>query len=172
MTFIVAGILAFAPNPHPGCPKTFTYHMDTRAAVAVYQFNHVSQSNTRMLARIARCQRVHDNKQRAARFNRSQRALWHQRQLDANMSHAVASWYNIDGTGSCGVGSVQAGYRFASLILRCGAVIRICHIGCVDATMSDHGPYVSGRTFDLNVNLRDAISCSDICDVRWRDIGN
>ena len=33
---------------------------------------------------------------------------------------ALASWYAEHGTGACGVGDVQSGYRFASLFLRCG----------------------------------------------------
>jgi hypothetical protein len=82
---------------------------------------------------------------------------------------AVASWYAEHGAGACGLGpDVQSGYRFASLILRCGTQIRICYRGCVVATMADHGPYVSGRTFDLNVGLRAAIGCPDLCVVRWR----
>lgn len=84
------------------------------------------------------------------------------------MRTAVASWYGESGGGACGVDSVQSGYRFASLILACGQRIRICHAGCVTATMADHGPYVAGRTFDLNVNLRNAIGCSDLCTVQWR----
>jgi hypothetical protein len=84
------------------------------------------------------------------------------------MRSALASWYALHGGGACGVDDVQSGYRFASLILACGQRIRICHRGCVTATMADHGPYVSSRTFDLNVNLRDALACSDLCSVRWR----
>ena len=33
--------------------------------------------------------------------------------------------------------------------------------------MSDHGPYVTGRTFDLNNNLRLALGCAGVCWVRW-----
>jgi hypothetical protein len=86
------------------------------------------------------------------------------------MQTALASWYAEHGTGACGVGDVQSGYRFASLILPCGARVRFCHgsTSCVTAVMSDHGPYVSGRTFDLNANLRDALSCSDLCWIKWR----
>ena len=80
---------------------------------------------------------------------------------------ALASWYAEHGTGACGVGDVQSGLRFASLFLRCGTPIRFCHRGCVTATMSDHGPYISGRLFDLNGNLKAAIGCSDLCTVRW-----
>lgn len=83
------------------------------------------------------------------------------------MRAAVASWYALDGPGACGNGA-QTGLHFASLILACRTQIRICHAGCVTATMADHGPYVAGRTFDLNINLRDAIRCPDICSVRWR----
>jgi hypothetical protein len=85
------------------------------------------------------------------------------------MRSALASWYALHGTGACAVDDVQRGYRFASLILACGQRIRICRgSSCVTATMADHGPYVSGRTFDLNVNLRDALHCAGVCVVRWR----
>ena len=81
---------------------------------------------------------------------------------------ALASWYAEHGTGACGVGDVQAGYRFASLFLGCGTRIRFRHgASTVTATMSDHGPYVSGRTFDLNAALKAALGCSDLCIVRW-----
>ena len=81
---------------------------------------------------------------------------------------ALASWYAEHGTGACGVGDVQSGYRFASLFLSCGTRIRFRHGGStVTATMSDHGPYVSGRAFDLNAALKAALGCSDLCTVRW-----
>jgi hypothetical protein len=91
------------------------------------------------------------------------------RRLDppAPMATAIASWYDEDGPGACGTGA-QTGLHFASLFLACGARVRFCYAGCAIGTMADHGPYVTGRTFDLNVNLRDAISCTDLCPVRWR----
>jgi hypothetical protein len=85
------------------------------------------------------------------------------------MSSALASWYGDHGTGACGVGDVQSGYRFASLFLRCGTRVRFCYHGqCVEGVMSDHGPYVSGRTFDLNANLKSALGCSDLCTLLYR----
>jgi hypothetical protein len=85
------------------------------------------------------------------------------------MRTALASWYDQDGTGACNVGSVQSGLRFASLILPCGARVRFClRRRCATATMSDHGPYVYGRTFDLNNNLRLALGCAGVCWIRWR----
>ena len=85
------------------------------------------------------------------------------------MQPALASWYGIDGTGACGVGSVQSGYRFASLFLRCGTRVRFCYRGrCAEGVMSDHGPYVSGRAFDLNWNLKQGLGCPDLCELLYR----
>jgi hypothetical protein len=89
------------------------------------------------------------------------------RQLDPPMASAIASWYDEPGPGACGTGA-QVGLHFASLILGCGQRVEMCHAGCAVATMADHGPYITGRTFDLNVNLRAAIGCPDLCTVRWR----
>lgn len=84
------------------------------------------------------------------------------------MSSAVASYYDLTGDGACG-NPAQDGYQFASLILPCGAQVVMCNGStCVTATMNDHGPYVAGRTFDLNVNLMNALGCGGICDVTWR----
>jgi hypothetical protein len=94
----------------------------------------------------------------------------HPRKLDPPpppMATSVASWYADSGPGACGYGA-QLGLRFASLFLPCGARVEFCYAGCAVGEMADHGPYVAGRTFDLNVNLRDAISCTDLCPVRWR----
>jgi hypothetical protein len=87
------------------------------------------------------------------------------------MQTALASYYTDHGTGACGVGDVQSGYRFASLFLSCGTRVMFCYNGCATAVMSDHGPYVAGRTFDLNANLKYGIGCSDLCSVRWRIVG-
>lgn len=83
---------------------------------------------------------------------------------------AVASWYAEHGGGACGLGpDVQSGYRFASLILACGTRVQFRYAGrTVTATMADHGPYVAGRTFDLNAALRGALGCPDLCYLRWR----
>jgi rare lipoprotein A (peptidoglycan hydrolase) len=84
------------------------------------------------------------------------------------MQSALASYYDLSGDGACGA-PAQSGYSFASLILPCGARIVICNGStCVTATMNDHGPYVAGRTFDLNVNLKDALGCGGLCEVTWR----
>jgi hypothetical protein len=101
--------------------------------------------------------------------DRRRRRRHHRRRSQPPMRTALASYYTDHGTGACGVGDVQSGYRFASLFLSCGARVRFCYRGrCVEGVMSDHGPYVSGRTFDLNLNLKDALGCSDLCTLLYR----
>lgn len=189
MAFLVSAVMAFAPHPALNdCPKTFTYKMDRRAADAIYAgTKDMTRHNRRLLARLERCQRPvghpkahRAHQRRARRYNAHRRHDWAQRRLearrqheqevlDAQMPYAVASWYDTEGVGACGFGTVQSGYRFASLILPCGAVARFCHGSlCIDGVMSDHGPYIAGRTFDFNVNMRNALACGGICTVRWR----
>lgn len=172
MPTLLAAATMFVAALHPahqGCVKTFTMHMDKRAAHAVYAGSRrVRVREVRMLRRIARCQRRARNIPRARRFNADRRSEWLTRRADLNMSPALASWYGLGGSGACGT-SVQSGYRFASLFLACGTVIRMCHgSSCVDAEMADHGPYVGGRLFDLNYNLKQALGCGDLCYLRWR----
>ena len=172
MTALLVAALVAAPlsHAHPGCKKTFTMPMDTRAAWIVYAGSRrVRVREVRMLRRIARCQRRPRNIPRARRFNAARRSDWLVRRADLSMSWALVSYYTDGGGGACAIGDVQSGYRFASLFLPCGAMVRMCHgSNCVDAMMSDHGPYVGGRTFDLNDNLRAALGCGGLCEIRWR----
>jgi hypothetical protein len=168
---IMAMLLPSATDAARHCRKTFTLPMDKRAANVIYAgANPLTHHERALMRRLVRCQRRARNVRRARRYNQARRAAWHQRRLDAtSMQPAVASWYDTDGVGACGYGNVQAGLRFASLFLACGTWIRICNgPSCVDAEMVDHGPYVAGRDFDLNANLRDALGCGGICAVRWR----
>jgi hypothetical protein len=150
--------------------------MDTRAAKAVYAgTREVRPPEYAMLLRIAHCQRVPANKAKARKFNTSQRHSWklrrYQKYLDLHMSLAIASYYDTHGIGACNNsgGDVQIGYRFASLFLACGTRVKFCHRNiCAIGIMSDHGPYVGGRLFDLNVNLKYLLRCGGICTLRWR----
>ena len=142
--------------------------MITRAIDAAYSGTRdVSQADRHRLRRYIRCARPRVHKRAMRRYLDRARQAW----LDRRAMHgpALASYYNLHGGGACGVGDVQSGYRFASLFLACGTMVRMCHgVTCVNAQMSDHGPYVSGRAFDLNVNLRAALGCGPLCDVMWR----
>jgi hypothetical protein len=173
MAAAAAVLIAMVPASI-GCPKTFTLRMDERAARAIYAGARPHplelHDNRRLLRRLVRCQRRDRNAGRARRYNAARRGEWRQRRRDATaMRPALASWYGTDGTGACGVGSVQTGYRFASLFLACGTVVRFCHAGyCADGIMSDHGPYVYGRSFDLNYNLKTALACPGLCWLTYR----
>lgn len=187
--FLVSAVMALVPHGAAAdCHKTFTYQMDRRAADAIYAGTRdMTRHNRRLLARLEHCQRPVGHPQahrahatRARRYNATRRSQWAQRRLeaaqrrqqeilDAQMAPAIASWYDTEGVGACGYGTVQTGYRFASLILPCGAIVRFCHGSlCIDGEMADHGPYVAGRTFDFNVNMKNALGCGGVCYVTWR----
>lgn len=186
MTLLVAAVLSLAtPSPIPvdhapplgrHCPKTFTLSMDHRAADLIYhQHGPVSHYQRGLLRRLERCQRRNGDIRRARHYNQAQhrarRQRDRQRRLASELRPALASYYSDHGTGACGVDDVQNGLRFASLFLPCGAHIEMCHAGrCVTAEMADHGPYVAGRTFDLNVNLLQALACGGLCEIEWRPL--
>jgi rare lipoprotein A len=62
----------------------------------------------------------------------------------------VASWYYDAGDTACGF---HATYGVANKTLPCGTKVTLSYGGrTVVATVDDRGPYVYGRTFDLNEN--------------------
>jgi hypothetical protein len=80
---------------------------------------------------------------------------------------AEASWYDDGGQTASGR---HYRYGFASLLFGSdwGLPIRFRH-GSNTATgqLDDHGPYVSGRQFDLNPSLKAALGCGDLCQIEW-----
>jgi rare lipoprotein A len=62
----------------------------------------------------------------------------------------VASWYDDAGNTACGF---HATYGVANKTLPCGTKVTLSYGGhTIVATVDDRGPYVYGRTFDLNQN--------------------
>jgi rare lipoprotein A len=62
----------------------------------------------------------------------------------------VASWYDDAGNTACGFHST---YGVANKTLPCGTKVTLSYGGrTVVATVDDRGPYVYGRSFDLNQN--------------------
>jgi peptidoglycan lytic transglycosylase len=93
-------------------------------------------------------------------------AIHHHHHRRRRMRSALASWYDDQGQTACGF---HARYGFASLFLPCGARVTMRGPGgTVTATSQDRGPYVAGRTFDLNAALKQALGCSDLCTIKWR----
>ena len=66
------------------------------------------------------------------------------------LAPVVASWYYDGGNTACGF---HATYGIASRTLPCGTKVTLYYAGrTVVATVDDRGPYVYGRTLDLNQN--------------------
>lgn len=62
----------------------------------------------------------------------------------------VASWYDDAGNTACGF---HAAFGVANKTLACGTKVTLSYGGrSVVATVDDRGPYVYGRSFDLNQN--------------------
>lgn len=68
---------------------------------------------------------------------------------------SVASWYEDGGSTACGF---HAGMGVANKSLPCGTKVTFRYGGhTVTATVDDRGPYVGGRTWDLNQNTAGAL---------------
>ncbi len=66
------------------------------------------------------------------------------------LAPTVASWYYDAGNTACGF---HATFGVANKTLPCGTKVTLSYGGrTVVATVDDRGPYVYGRTFDLNQN--------------------
>jgi rare lipoprotein A (peptidoglycan hydrolase) len=98
-------------------------------------------------------------------------ARWRQAHAPpVQMAEGVASWYDDSEPVACT--RPEDGYGVASLQVPCGTRVRVCSSGCVTATVDDHGPYVTGRIFDLGPKVKAAIRCPDLCGLegstfRW-----
>ncbi len=87
------------------------------------------------------------------------------------MNSAFVSWYNDAGTTASGTHSY---YGFATCgsgggpCLAFGTRVEFCDNGCIVGVADDHGPYVSGRMFDLNQNIAAAIGFAGLGTVQYR----
>jgi hypothetical protein len=78
-------------------------------------------------------------------------------------SQSVASWYQDGGSTACGY---HAYYGVANVSLPCGTRVTFVYNGrSVTATVDDRGPYVGGRTWDLNQNTAGALGFSGVANV-------
>lgn len=75
----------------------------------------------------------------------------------------VASWYNDAGGTACGF---HAGLGVASKTLPCGTKVTFVYGGRrVTATVDDRGPFVAGRTWDLNQTTAAALGFGGVATV-------
>jgi rare lipoprotein A len=88
----------------------------------------------------------------------------HARTRRAASVAAVASWYYDYGNTACGF---HARYGVANKTLPCGTHVRISYGGrTVDATVDDRGPYVYGRSYDLDQTVSRALGMSGVATVQ------
>jgi rare lipoprotein A (peptidoglycan hydrolase) len=165
------------------CPATYTLKMFKRAADATYAGTRLPPRGAYgRLWTYAKCQRAPSSEATARRAWGTTLQAWAARRTlpsttasgstrpiqfsPSSMNEAVASWYEDGGQTASGF---HASYGFASLILGFGTRVDFCYHGrCVVGTDDDHGPYVGGRTFDLNQNLAGALGFDGVDTVLWR----
>ncbi len=84
-------------------------------------------------------------------------------------TESVASWYEDAGGTACGF---HAGMGVANKSLPCGTTVTFRYGGhTVTATVDDRGPFVGGRTWDLNQNTAGALGFGGVGTV-WADLPN
>ncbi len=83
--------------------------------------------------------------------------------LVVGLDPTIASWYYDEGNTACGF---HATYGVANKTLPCGTRVTLSYGGrTVVATVDDRGPYVYGRSFDLNQNTARYLGMSGVAQV-------
>jgi len=162
MSVLLASIALAAPL-HPTCERTYSVEMGRRAIDAIWRDHTASPGERIDFHRYLRCQR-NPHAGRYLRWRYRHDAL--RKSQSAMSGPVIASWYDDSGTTGCGFHAVLG---VATLIgVPCGGSVLLCHRrACVTATRDDSGPYVGGRSFDLNAEVRAALGCPDLCDVTY-----
>jgi hypothetical protein len=145
----------------------FTVRQAKRAIDATFAgvkpLRHVELARLRHLIR---CQRNVGARPYVRWVWRDRQAKWKLRRHPPLNGPAIASWYYDSGTTGCGFHTT---YGIATFVVPCGGTVTLKHgSAAVLATRDDSGPYIAGRTFDLNPAVKAALGCSDLCAVMWR----
>ena len=160
---VVMTAMALAPmsihhHHQQHCSKLFTVQMGERAANAVFsQSTWPTIKQFKLLGYIERCQKNPNAQGFIRSYDRRKYAEWKQlwRQLHSTVYAAVASWYNDAGLTASGW---HAYYGVANKTLPFGTAVNFeYHGNRVQAIVDDRGPYIGGRTWDLNQNTASAL---------------
>lgn len=169
MTVLIASaLLAVSPAARP-CDQLFTPEMGRRAALAVYRgTRRVSRRNLRLLGYLERCQRDPSNQPRVRAYDRA-RGREHDARIRVSetppLSYAVASWYEDAGNTASGY---HVYYGVANKDLAFGTRVLFIYRGrSVEAIVDDRGPYIAGRTWDLNQNTAGALGFGGVDTVGY-----
>lgn len=171
----IAGMIpassAAAQRPHDSrtCVKTYTAQMFRNAAITAYASTRTPTARDRFhLRRFERCARYPWTRAIDERiWARSIKANAARKLAALPMDQAVASFYDDSGATASGE---HFTYGFASLIFPFGTRIEFCFTSCAIGIDQDHGPYIGGRTFDLNEELAQATGLinAGVGTVRYR----
>lgn len=166
-TFSPPRLAAVRTQPKRSCEKTFTVKMGTRAVRAVYAgTRRVHMRERRMLGRIIRCQRNPAAQPFLRAYTARHRHAWVLRRTapPAPVYGALASWYEDAGATASGW---HAYYGVANKVLPFGTRVTIAYGGReIVAVVDDRGPYVGGRSWDLNQNTAAALGFGGVGYVR------
>jgi hypothetical protein len=164
MTYVLL-TLALAAPAHRHCARTFTPSMGIRAAHTIYRDGHTpTLRNLRLLGYIERCQRDPRNQSAVREHDRHMDAL-RKAHLVPPLSYATASWYDDGGTTASGW---HAFYGVANKSVAFGTHVLFVYGGRrVEAVVDDRGPYVGGRTWDLNQNTASALGFGGVGTVGY-----
>lgn len=157
------------------CIKHFTRRMAERGIHWTYRGTvKVSPHRARKVKWYIRCQWDIRNRRRLNHDRRHAIHAWHKRRALPPWSYAYASYYYDppSSTNCCGLnvyyGVAVCGYP-SGICVPQGTHIEFAYGDRrVEAIADDHGPYVSGRQFDLNQNTRAAIGFPGLGTVRYR----
>lgn len=174
-SFTASSSSASAPS---GCAKLFTVKQAER--LIAHDFagaRRVTASETAQYRHEIRCQRFAYNRPKVRRYLARQVAAWRVRRYDAAnpLHYAVASWYQDGGQTACGFhafyGVASPGVAYIGPQAYCGRHVEFHYAGrVVRATIDDAGPFVPGRSWDLNQNTAAALGFSGVATVGYRDV--
>jgi len=158
------------------CQKRFTVAMAERAARAVYAgHREVDAGDRASLARELRCQRNVGARPFVRDYYRAERRAHADRVLESRMSPAYVSDYDDSGRHCCGVyatyGVAVCGSGGGPCVPQGTRILFEYGDRRVTAVADDHGPYVGGREFDLNMNTAGALGFSGLGTVRYLILG-
>lgn len=175
LALVIAGITTSAHaapiTTRPACSKHFTVWMAKRGISHAWRGTRdVTQHDRNKVNWYIRCQWKPRHQQMLRGYRETVIKAWKYRRSLPVFSDAYVSYYDDSGTHCCGV---YATYGVAvcgstGVCVSQGTKIEFCDQRCVVATADDHGPYVSGRDFDLNENTADAIGFGGLGTVKYR----
>jgi rare lipoprotein A (peptidoglycan hydrolase) len=115
------------------------------------------------VARTARVPLKHSHHHERHHLRKHHRTVKRHALRVVQMTPAIASWYYDEGNTACGF---HAEYGVANKTLPCGTKVMLRYGGrSVTATVDDRGPFIYGRSFDLDQRTASALGMWGVATV-------